>query len=84
MLFRSLLRSIPRLDQQDEKLVSIPGMVPKLTHMPEGCPFGPRCKDARDVCRKKQPECLEVDGHIVRCLKYDPACANEWKEAGVQ
>ncbi len=76
-----LLQSIPKLNQSDDvKLQSIPGMVPKMTQMPEGCPFHPRCKYAKEICTKRQPENLEVDGHIVRCLKYDPECSELWKE----
>ena len=74
----------PKLNQShDTKLQSIPGMVPKMTQMPEGCPFHTRCKYAKDVCTQRQPESLEVDGHIVRCLKYDPEYQKLWKE-GVQ
>lgn len=75
-----LLRSIPRLDQSGEKLVSIPGMVPKLTDMPSGCPFHPRCAYARSACCQTEPPEVEYEGRRVRCLRYVPEYAAEWKE----
>ena len=67
---QGLLDSIPKLNQADEKLRSIRGMVPKPTHMPPGCPFNPRCDFARDICRQEQPDGFQVDGHTVACWKY--------------
>ncbi len=76
-----LLQSIPRLDQSDDaQLQSIPGMVPKMTQMPEGCPFHPRCRYAREICTREQPGELECEGRIVRCFKYDPEHRELWKE----
>ncbi len=77
---QGLLKSIPRLDQEDEKLSSIPGTVPKMTQMPDGCPFHPRCRYAKDICRRQAPEALPVQGRMVCCLQYDPAHQALWKE----
>jgi oligopeptide transport system ATP-binding protein len=48
---KGLLDSIPRLDQKGQTLASIGGLPPNLMRIPEGCPFNPRCRYARDVCR---------------------------------
>jgi peptide/nickel transport system ATP-binding protein len=59
---RGLMASIPRLplmrgeaDNTGERLQEIPGMVPALTNLPEGCVFAPRCAHAEDRCRAAYP-----------------------------
>jgi peptide/nickel transport system ATP-binding protein/oligopeptide transport system ATP-binding protein len=72
-----LINSIPRLDEEVEELNVIPGSVPMLYELPEGCLFAPRCPYAKDVCKKKRPGFATVgDDHQVRCFKYLP----EWEE----
>jgi len=64
-----LLRSIPRLDQETEKLHVIEGVVPNPLHMPKGCRFHPRCPYATDKCREAQPELEQVaPGRFVACF----------------
>lgn len=63
-----LMKSIPRLDQQVERLHVIEGTVPNLLDMPPGCHFHPRCPYAKDICRKKEPTLMEVSaGHWAAC-----------------
>jgi peptide/nickel transport system ATP-binding protein len=57
-----LLASIPRLDllrgqvrNATDRLQEIPGMVPPLFALPEGCAFAPRCSRADDLCRRERP-----------------------------
>ena len=57
---RGLLESIPRLDQKGQTLAAIGGLPPNLTRIPPGCPFNPRCKLARDICRTDLPPLREV------------------------
>ena len=42
---------IPRLDGNEEHLVTIPGNPPNLLHLPKGCPFSPRCQFATEQCQ---------------------------------
>ncbi|CDF58488.1 ABC transporter ATP-binding protein [Thermobrachium celere] len=66
-----LLESKPILNQDKERLNSIPGQVPNPLNMPEGCYFHPRCSKAMDICRKEQPKlCSVKDGHKVACHLY--------------
>jgi len=51
-----LLRSIPRLDRELDRLTPIPGRPPDLRRLPGGCPFVPRCAFAMDRCREQEPE----------------------------
>ncbi len=57
---RGLLESIPRLDQKGQTLAAIGGLPPNLLRIPPGCPFNPRCRMARDICRTDRPELREV------------------------
>lgn len=46
-----LMDAIPRLDGNEEHLVTIPGNPPNLLHLPKGCPFLPRCQFATEQCQ---------------------------------
>lgn len=65
-----LLKSIPRLDEQSERLFMIPGMVPPPEEVPEGCAFADRCDHSCDQCRAQLPELLSLGQRKVRCVKY--------------
>ena len=68
-----LLESIPKLNEQKEKLSVIPGTVPDATRFPSGCRFAPRCSRAEAVCREAEPPLLTIEGedtdkgHAVAC-----------------
>ena len=67
-----LLRSIPRLDDNKERLHVIEGVVPNPLHMPQGCRFNPRCPYAQDICRQKEPPLAEAgSGRKVACWLRD-------------
>jgi len=66
-----LLESKPILNQDKERLDSIPGQVPNPLHLPKGCYFYPRCKHCMDICKTKQPPLREVlPGHKAACWLY--------------
>jgi peptide/nickel transport system ATP-binding protein len=74
-----LLASIPRLDLMrgetnksgangNGRLQEIPGIVPPLFALPEGCAFAPRCPKADDHCRRERPDYKEQQpGHWAAC-----------------
>ncbi len=63
-----LLRSIPRLGHELDRLTSISGAPPSLIFLPDGCTFSPRCPYVFDECHIIEPELLPVDGHhAARC-----------------
>jgi peptide/nickel transport system ATP-binding protein len=68
---QGLLASIPRLDDPNKRLDSIPGSVPDLIRPPSGCRFHPRCPYAMPVCKEKEPP-TTVEGpyHTVACFLY--------------
>ncbi len=59
---QGLIASVPKLGSGVERLPSIPGSVPDLAAMPEGCKFAPRCKYATDACRQSEPDLRDVPG----------------------
>lgn len=67
---RGLLNSIPRLDEDVEMLNTIEGTVPAPGQMPAGCRFAPRCPDATERCRQKQPGIYSVEKSKVSCFQY--------------
>jgi peptide/nickel transport system ATP-binding protein len=68
---QGLLNSIPRMDQPDKKLESIPGSVPNLIYPPTGCRFHPRCPHAMPICKETRPPMtVEAEGHTVACYLY--------------
>ena len=65
---KGLMKSIPRLDIDAERLEIIRGLVPNLLNMPPGCPFHPRCNFCSEMCTKELPELIEAKkNHLVRC-----------------
>jgi len=65
-----LLGSIPRLDEKRERLPSIEGRVPDMTHPPEGCRFAARCPFVEPECVAAPPALVEVaPGHLSRCRR---------------
>ena len=65
---KGLLRSIPKTDNMNEKLVPIGGTPINLLQMPEGCAFCPRCDAAMKICLKEKPEELRVsETHLASC-----------------
>jgi len=67
-----LLSSIPRIDNPDKKLRSIPGTVPNLINPPTGCRFNPRCPMAFEKCKIDVPLHIEVSpNHIVACHLFN-------------
>jgi peptide/nickel transport system ATP-binding protein/oligopeptide transport system ATP-binding protein len=72
---QGLLRAIPRLSTPpSETLYNIPGIVPDLSMLPEGCVFSTRCGLARDICRKKRPPLSDLGaGRSSRCFLCEAA-----------
>ena len=68
---RELLRSTISLETTE--LHSIPGAPPNLIDPPSGCRFHPRCPDAMEVCPRKFPTPVELDGgRHVECWLHGP------------
>ncbi len=65
---RGLLRSLPTVEDNGERLEPIGGTPVDLLNMPDGCPFAPRCDKAMKVCLKwRAKEMVINDCHIASC-----------------
>lgn len=64
-----LLNSIPKIsDESGNPLETIPGTPPDLRLTGVGCNFHNRCKYAKDICKEKVPELVEIEkDHFVAC-----------------
>ena len=63
-----LFGSIPKLEGERERLVSIPGMVANPEHLPSGCAFHTRCDRCMEVCKSEVPQMVRInDHHYVAC-----------------
>ena len=67
-----LLGSIPKLNVESERLMTIEGTVPSPVNFPVGCNFNTRCPWATDICYKVEPAFLEQErGHFAACHHWD-------------
>ena len=67
---QGLLASIPSLDDEQDRLASIPGTVPDPLALPPGCRFQPRCGYARAACGLAEPPLIECAAeHAVACIR---------------
>lgn len=57
---QALLKSVPQLTGERDKLYTIPGMVPSPTALPKGCKFAPRCQKAEALCREQEPQLTQI------------------------
>jgi oligopeptide/dipeptide ABC transporter ATP-binding protein len=66
-----LIRSIPRIDQE-EKPLAIGGELPNAMTPPSGCRFHPRCSEVMEICRNEEPVFHSVgEGRQVACHLFD-------------
>ena len=69
---RNLLKSIPRMTGQGERLHTIEGTVPTTYLLPKGCPFHPRCDSmVKGKCDAEAPGTVTLSNdHFVLCHLY--------------
>ncbi|MFC1874360.1 ABC transporter ATP-binding protein [Chloroflexota bacterium] len=69
-----LIKCVPDMTQDRERLESIPGTVPSLIDPIDGCLFHPRCNRAMAICHKEKPPVVTVSPrHTVFCHLYSPS-----------
>ncbi len=56
---QGLLSALPQSAHSGKRLNQIPGTMPNLTSIPQGCSFHPRCTRAQDICSRVAPELKE-------------------------
>ena len=72
---KGLMGSIPSLTGEADRLVQIPGSMPRLTAIPSGCAFHPRCPRCFVPCPTFRPELQDAQKSQVACWLYDEAPA---------
>ncbi|UCH48880.1 MAG: methionine ABC transporter ATP-binding protein, partial [Betaproteobacteria bacterium] len=70
---RGLMKSIPVIRHDVEQLVQIDGSMPRLTDIPSGCAFNPRCPKVFEACRMERPELVDVGATRAACWLYNDA-----------
>ena len=78
---RGLMASIPPLDRKVEYLAQIDGAMPRLSAIPPGCAFNPRCPEVFGRCRVERPNLLPAGATRAACWLYDPASEKRAPEA---
>ncbi len=71
-----LMGSIPSLDVRVNRLRQIDGAMPRLTAIPPGCPFNPRCPQVFDRCRVERPDLMPARRTAAACWLFDPALSH--------
>ncbi|WNN54217.1 ABC transporter ATP-binding protein [Hafnia alvei] len=64
-----LLNAVPRLDGENESLLTIPGNPPNLLRLPKGCPFQPRCPHSTEQCMQMPPLESFGEGRLRACFR---------------
>ncbi|HIT69670.1 MAG TPA: ABC transporter ATP-binding protein [Candidatus Aphodomonas merdavium] len=73
-----LLKSIPSVTADVERLYSIEGSVPSPSEFGVGCRFRMRCQYATERCEREMPELYDVGGgHRVRCFRCEKGEASQ-------
>lgn len=68
---KGLMGSIPTLAHSEDRLTQIPGSMPRLSDIPPGCAFNPRCERVFDKCRSDRPDLIAMGKREVSCWLYD-------------
>lgn len=67
---KALLASVPKMEEDVERLYSIEGQPPALHNLPPGCAFAARCPDVLDRCHAEYPQAIPVgEGHSAACWR---------------
>jgi len=72
----ALLKSLPQLGADIQRLQTIGGQPPDLRNLPNGCSFAPRCTHATERCHQQYPaEVMVAEGHVVSCHMLETSSA---------
>ena len=65
---RGLIAAVPSRNRRGTRLAQIPGNAPRITELPSGCAFRPRCERASARCAAEIPRTLPAPGRELRCV----------------
>ena len=66
-----LMGSIPSMEHETERLTQIEGSMPRLTEIPSGCAFHPRCEKTFERCSRERPELMPAGTSQAACWLHD-------------
>ena len=82
---RALLSAVPIADPEasaQKERIMLKGDVPSPVNPPVGCRFAGRCENCMEICRKEEPQMIEiVPGHYVACHLYDEIPGSKGQKA---
>jgi peptide/nickel transport system ATP-binding protein len=68
---KGLMGSIPTMGHDTERLAQIEGSMPRLTDIPTGCAYHPRCPQVFERCQRERPELLPAGASRAACWLHD-------------
>jgi peptide/nickel transport system ATP-binding protein len=68
---RGLMGSIPSLGHRGDRLTQIDGSMPRLTEIPKGCAFNPRCPQRGERCLVERPNLMSAGSGRAACWLHD-------------
>ena len=68
---KGLMGSIPHLGERSERLTQIDGSMPRLTEIPKGCAFNPRCPQRGARCLEERPDLMPAGTGRAACWLHD-------------
>ena len=66
-----LMGSIPAIGQDVDTLTQIDGSMPRLTEIPPGCSFNPRCPKVFDRCKAERPDLMPIEHSFAACWLFE-------------
>jgi peptide/nickel transport system ATP-binding protein len=78
---RGLMASIPTMKRRTAELLQIEGSMPRLTAIPPGCAFHPRCVERLARCTHDRPDMTDADGRSAACWLVGEAGTKHQKAA---
>ena len=67
-----LMGAIPSMRHEVDELVQIDGAMPRLTAIPPGCPFHPRCASRFEPCDRERPDLMPAHPSMAACWLHSP------------
>lgn len=77
-----LMGSIPPVTRRLEKMQQIEGAMPRLSAIPRGCAYNPRCPKVFDRCRQDRPDLLPAGETSAACWLYEPGAPSRDAKEG--
>lgn len=77
---QGLINALPQQTLPGQRLKQIPGNMPGLNAIPQGCAFSPRCQYVTDQCRTTLPETVQFANVEVACHEVDRLHSNRLED----